>query len=119
MDPESPWGTLSPLVKRGTEGSWLNEAFGHRRHGERSGVTGEEAHRDWNKGGHHGDWEEGQGKGELAVDLEGGPQRPENPERQNEDPKDPLRQAQRACGNEGVAPRNRNSPHGDAGMGGQ
>lgn len=82
-------------------------------------MTREEAHRDWNKGGHHGDWEEGQGKGELAVDLEGGPERPENPERQNEDPKDPLRQAGRACRNEGVAPRNRNSSHGDAGMGGQ
>ena len=106
-------------MKRGKEGSWWTEALGHRRHGEWSGVTGEEAHRNWNKGAHHGDWEEGQGKGERVMDLEGGPQGPENPERQNEDPKDPLRQAQRACGKEGVAPRNRNSPQGEAGMGGE
>ena len=85
-------------MKMGTEGSLWTKALGHRRHGEWSGMTGEEAYRNWNKDAHHGDWEEGQGKRERVLDLEGGPQIPGNPERQNEDTKDPLRQEQRACG---------------------
>ena len=115
MDSESP----QEDGERPTGAESTPQAWGVAHGDRRRPWTGEKDHRNWNKDAYYRDKEEGQEKWERVTEMEGGPQTPENPQRQNVDTKGPLRQEQPAHGEKGEAPRNRNSPHGGEGMGGE